>query len=288
MTGFGRASDSNETLHCNIELSSVNRKQCEVVVQMPRKLAELESQIRKTVVHTISRGRVNVSISLEANGESAPVVQIDTPKARALSEALNQLAHEINQPLSLSTSDILRTPDIITFTEQEVDVDAANSLIQSTLHGALEQLVQMRSREGDDLKADAIERTNKLINLTTEIESHAPSVIERYRNNLMRRLAETNLEIDLTDERILKEIGLFAEKCDISEEITRLRSHFDKFFEYLESDEPVGRSLDFMCQEINREFNTIGSKANDASLAQFVVSAKTELEKVREQIQNVE
>jgi uncharacterized protein (TIGR00255 family) len=123
---------------------------------------------------------------------------------------------------------------------------------------------------------------------TDEITEHAPAVLDRHRENLHRRLTEAGLEVDLDDERIIKEIAVFADRCDITEEITRLRSHFEKFRDYLGSDEPVGRPLDFLCQELNREFNTIGSKANDATLAQLIVNAKTELEKIREQVQNIE
>ena len=164
--------------------------------------------------------------------------------------------------------------------------------ILPALTAGLESLMTMRASEGSHLKKDTLDRLSILEAEAGFIESHAPAVLTRYRENLHKRLTDhmSGLEIDLTDERILKEIGLFAEKCDISEEITRLSSHFQKFREYLASagDQPVGRSLDFLCQELNREFNTIGSKANDAQLAQHVVNAKTELEKIREQIQNVE
>jgi len=146
----------------------------------------------------------------------------------------------------------------------------------------------MRASEGGHLKKDTLDRLSSLESEAKEIEVYSPTVLNKYRENLHKRLQESGLEIDLTDERLLKEIGLFAEKCDISEEITRLDSHFIKFREYLDSDQPAGRSLDFLCQELNREFNTIGSKANDAQLAQHVVNAKTQLEKIREQIQNVE
>ena len=161
-------------------------------------------------------------------------------------------------------------------------------MIMPALKAAISNLVEMRTREGDDLKQDTLDRLDTLETESSSIESHSPSVITRYRENLHRRLKESGLELDLSDERVLKEVGIFAERCDISEEVTRLRSHFAKFREYLDSSAPVGRSLDFLCQEINREFNTIGSKANDATLAQHVVTAKTELEKIREQIQNVE
>ena len=288
MTGFGRASHATDTLIANIEASSVNRKQGEIVVQLPRNYIELESSIRKYALEHISRGRVALSISIEHSSNAPTPISVDSNRAKALSDALKDLSHEIGHPLDITAADILRVPDIIKFENKNVCVDSARAAIFPALEEAIAKLVAMRAREGDDLKSDTLERLDLLETEAASIESHSPSVITRYRENLHRKLRESGLEIDLNDDRVLKEIGIFAERCDISEEVTRLRSHFSKFREYLDKPEPVGRSLDFLCQEINREFNTIGSKANDATLAQHVVTAKTELEKIREQIQNVE
>jgi len=288
MTGFGRASQATETLIASIEASSVNRKQGEIVVQLPRNYAELDSEVRKFVLGKISRGRVSINISLEQTDKAPSPISVDVKRAQALSDALKSLSHEIGQPLDITATDILRAPDIIKFEDKKVCIDSVREVIMPALESAITSLVEMRSREGDDLKQDTLDRLDTLETEANSIESHSPSVIARYRENLHRRLKESGLELDLSDERVLKEVGIFAERCDICEEVTRLRSHFSKFREYLDSSEPVGRSLDFLCQEINREFNTIGSKANDATLAQHVVTAKTELEKIREQIQNVE
>ena len=288
MTGFGRAAHATETLSASIEASSVNRKQAEIVVQLPRSYAELEAPIRKHVLEHVSRGRVAVSITISKTDNAPTPITVDSNRAKALSEALKELSHQIGHPLDISASDILRTPDIIKFEDKAVCIDTARETIFPALTEAIANLIEMRTREGNDLKQDTLERLAKLETEAVSIESHAPSVITRYRENLHRKLQETGLEVDLSDERVLKEIGIFAERCDISEEITRLNSHFARFREYLDEAQPVGRSLDFLCQEINREFNTIGSKANDATLAQHVVTAKTELEKIREQIQNVE
>lgn len=288
MTGFGRAAHATETLSASIEASSVNRKQAEIVVQMPRSYGELEAPIRKLVLEHVSRGRVAVSITISKTDNAPTPITVDSNRAKALSDALKELSHVIGHPLDISSSDILRTPDIIKFEDKAVCIDTARETIFPALKEAIANLIEMRTREGNDLKIDTLERLAKLEAEAISIESHAPSVIKRYRDNLHRKLQETGLEIDLSDERVLKEIGIFAERCDISEEITRLNSHFARFREYLAEAQPVGRSLDFLCQEINREFNTIGSKANDATLAQHVVTAKTELEKIREQIQNVE
>lgn len=288
MTGFGRASHATDNIVAHVEVSSVNRKQGEVVVQLPRCYAELESGIRKLALSKLSRGRININIQIEQSNDTPPPVSVDSARAKALSLALDQLSQQIGHPLDISAADILRVPDIIRFEENTIPADQAIEAISPAVTEALRQLVQMRKREGDDLKIDTEERLLTLEQTALAIETLAPSVVTRYRENLHRRLGESGLEIDLADERVLKEIGIFAERCDICEEITRLRSHFAKFREFLNLSEPVGRSLDFLCQEINREFNTIGSKANDATLAQHVVHSKTELEKIREQIQNVE
>ncbi|GAA5495733.1 UPF0701 protein HI_0467 [Rubritalea halochordaticola] len=288
MTGFGRASHATDSIVASVEASSVNRKQGEVVVQLPRSYAELEPEIRKHVLESVSRGRVNISISIDRTENSPSPIQIDTARAKALSDAFKTLSHDIGHPLEITSSDILRVPDIIRFDEDNLSLDLIREALFPALLEAVEKLVEMRTREGDDLKKDTLTRIETLEQEVAAITERAPSVVTRYRDNLHMRLRESGLEIDLADDRVLKEIGIFAERCDITEEITRLHSHFAKFREYLDTNAPVGRSLDFLCQEINREFNTIGSKANDAQLAQHVVKSKTELEKVREQIQNVE
>jgi len=288
MTGFGRAENATSTIAARVEASSVNRKQGEVVVQLPRAYAELEAGIRKIALQKLSRGRVSISIQLERPDGATSAIRINTSRARALEAAFTELSDAIDRPVQATSADFLRTPEILEFDEDPADPEDALKAITPALEGALDHMIAMRAREGQHLHDDIESRITILEAISTEIVSHAPSVLTRYRENLQRRLSESGVEVDLNDDRLLKEIGLFADRCDITEEITRLRSHFEKFREYLALDEPIGRPLDFLCQELNREFNTIGSKANDASLAQHIVNAKTELEKIREQVQNVE
>jgi len=290
MTGFGRGEYATSALIARIELSSINRKQAEVIVQMPRVYSELEADIRKLALKKISRGRLNINIQLEPASDASSDFKIDTKKVLALQLEIDRLnaLPDANLKLELTTADILRFPDILSADDNIIDVDTAKEAILPALKAGLDSFMAMRATEGSHLKQDTLDRLASLEEEAKQIEVYSPSVLKKYRENLHKRLQESGLEIDLTDERILKEIGLFAEKCDISEEITRLDSHFIKFREYLDSNEPAGRSLDFLCQELNREFNTIGSKANDAQLAQHVVNSKTQLEKIREQIQNVE
>ena len=288
MTGFGRAEHATNTLAARVEASSVNRKQGEIVVQLPRCYNELEAEIRKIALSKLSRGRVSISIQIEQAEGAASPIQINAQRARALETAFTELSEAIDRPLQPTSADFLRTPEILVFDQEQVSAEDAMAAIFPAVTEALDSMIAMRASEGQHLHDDTDARLNILEKISTEISSHAPSVVQHYREQLHRRLSEAELDIDLNDDRLLKEIGLFADRCDISEEITRLHSHFEKFRDYLSKDEPVGRPLDFLCQELNREFNTIGSKANDATLAQLIVNAKTELEKIREQIQNVE
>lgn len=291
MTGFGRAEHATDTLVARVEMSSINRKQSEVVIQLPRALNELDAQLRKIALGKISRGRLNINIQIERAAEVEAAIVIDTQKAKALQSELARLSSELDENLKLTAAELLRIPNILIESNEEITTEAALEAINPALEAALISLLEMRSKEGEHLKSDIVQRLDLLEKEALAIATHAPSVKTRYRENLYKKLSENGVEglnIDLDDERVLKEIAIFAERCDIAEEVTRLDSHFKLFREYLSSDQPIGRSLDFLCQELNREFNTIGSKANDATLAQHVVTCKTELEKIREQVQNVE
>jgi len=287
MTGFGRGTHAATHVVIRVEASSVNRKQGEVHFFMPRDLAELEARLRKHVLGRVTRGRVNINVTLEHPGGAGSGVRVNVAKARALKAAFLDMSRELDQEITPGASDYLRAPDVFLF-EEDYKVEEVWGAMKSALDEALDGLVQMRAEEGTDLKAELERILAHLGALTNEIEEHAPAVIANHRENLLRRLRDAELDLDAGDERVLKEVALFADRCDITEEITRLRSHFRKFHAYMNSSGVVGRSMDFLCQEINREFNTIGSKANDATLAQAVVNSKTELEKIREQVQNIE
>jgi uncharacterized protein (TIGR00255 family) len=288
MTGFGRGAAATDAWQATVEISSVNRKQAEVVVQAPRELNELDARIRKAVLAVVSRGRIQVSIHVERPQGTGANLRVDSELALAFSAAFADLAATVGHALLPSASDFLRHPGIIAIGSGEIDAEAAWLAIEPALADALVQLAAMRAREGEDLKADFISRLGGLVIFGLKISALAPARLLRQRELLTKRLRDAGLEIDLADERLVKEIALFADRCDISEELTRLDSHFAKFREYLDATEPPGRALDFLCQELFREFNTIGSKANDAAIAQTIVEAKTELEKIREQIQNLE
>ena len=288
MTGFGRGSSSSDQGSANIEVSGVNRKQAEVIIQGMRDFAELEARIRKQALASISRGRLQISIQLEpADGASQGVV-VDPHQAKAFEAAFSELSEVLGREIRPVAGDFIKAPGIIRLEDKGLDEETGWQLIEQALKQALKQFFEMRGREGEELAADLRSRLATIRGLRAEIGDCAPARPERYRAMLLKRLSDAGLELDLSDEKVQREVALFADRCDISEELTRLDAHFAAFDEFIASNDPVGRPLDFLCQELNREFNTIGSKASDALIAQKVVAAKTELEKIREQVQNVE
>lgn len=288
MTGFGRGEHSGPELTAQVEIASVNRKQADIHFNLPRELMVLESDLRKLVLARVSRGRVNVAIHLEKKETRTGGIVVDEARAKELDLAFQLLSKSLGRPIELSAADFLRAPEIFSFGEGGLCPDKASEVIRPALESALDGLMTMRAAEGADLKKDLLSRLAILEKATKTIAAETPIIVARQRDLLHSRLRDAGIELDLEDDRLLKEIALFADRCDVSEESTRLDSHLSRFRSYLDSDEPVGRSLDFLCQEINREFNTIGSKANNAGVGQTVVEGKTELEKIREQVQNLE
>lgn len=289
MTGFGRGTHTTENWLANVEAVSINRKQIEIVANLPRPLQSLESSLRQATLPHISRGRIQISVKLEKPDASRSAIRINTELAKSFEAAFSELSQTIGRTLSPTPADFIRHPGILDTGEMDdIDPNVAWQAISPALEEAIKNLNIMRASEGTHLKTDLLERLAKLGEFTIIISSQAPFRPGRQRDLLLKRLSGLGLPLELDDERLLREIALFADRCDISEEITRLESHFGKFREYVASGDAAGRSLDFLCQELFREFNTIGSKANDALIAQTVVEAKTELEKMREQVQNVE
>jgi len=288
MTGFGCGEALNDDLIYRVEVASVNRKQADIVVNLPRELSALDSRIRKQVSEVVSRGRINVGISLKSAEAQGGSLTINLPLAEEYAAAIAKLEERLGLNGLVSRFDPSRAPGVIQLGETLPEPEDAWPFVQKALKESLSKLLEMRSTEGAHLKSDLESRLAALKSFLQQISEQAPSVVKRHRENLIKRLDSAGIELNLDDERLIKEIGLFADRCDISEEVTRLQSHFAQCHKYFESDEAVGRPLDFLVQEMGREINTIGSKANDASIAQIIVESKTELEKIREQIQNIE
>jgi uncharacterized protein (TIGR00255 family) len=288
MTGYGRAETDHGGTKFSVELNSVNRKQSDIVVNLPRDLAELEPRIRQTINENISRGRTNVVVTFHNGQNGVRNLALDADLARSYHEAMRALQKELDAPGEITISTILQAPGVLRFPERAVSAEEAWSAIDRALRAALADLIKMREREGRHLAKDLIHRLKAMRKKLKEIRALHPEVVKRYRTALLDRLQKAGLPIATDDERLLKEISFFADRADISEELTRVESHLAQFAHHLRKNEPVGRTLEFITQEIFRELNTLGAKANDAPISQRVVACKAELEKIREQVQNLE
>jgi len=289
MTGFGRAESAVHDLRCAVELSSVNRKQSDIDVRLPREWAVLEADVRRVVAAAVTRGRVQVQISLEFSGESGSALQVDHGLAKQYISALAGLDAEHFGSRGFTVDALLRAPGVFTVAESEShSAEHVWPLVESMVNKALAAWNEARTREGAHLVQDISARLTTLRGLLESIKAEAPRVPVLQREAMQKRLADAGLPLPLDDERLLKEIAIFADRCDISEETARLAGHLDEFTRLLQSGEPSGRALDFLTQEMHREVNTIGSKANNAGIAHLVVAGKTEVERIREQVQNIE
>jgi uncharacterized protein (TIGR00255 family) len=288
MTGFGRSTHHSPLYHATVELSSVNRKQAELAFSASRDLSTLEPRIRQYALQCISRGRLQVTLHVSRVAADAGPLDVDLSMVRALEEAYRKISLETGRDIMPGASDFLRVPGIIRLQESALEVEQAWEVIEPALYEAMAHFQESRRQEGQTLLQDFLQRLQVLENTLKQIESAAAGRAAKQAESLRKRLADLDCPISAEDERVCKEIALFADRCDVSEEITRLDCHLAKFHQYLEESEAPGRALDFLCQEIHREFNTIGSKASDSAISQAVVHAKTELEKIREQVQNIE
>jgi uncharacterized protein (TIGR00255 family) len=289
MTGYGRGDCSQDGFKITVELSSVNRKQSEIAVTLPREMEMLEAQMRDVINKQISRGRLTVRVTLHSGGNSAARMHLNVPLAKAYTRELNKLAKQLKLSGTVTLDHLVRAPGVFQTDEEIAEEENFWPAVEKALKKALTDLVKMRVREGEHLRRDLIERIAIMRQAATHVLTHAPKVAERYREQLIERIKSANLETPAPDdERLLKEVVYFADRSDITEELTRLQSHFQQFDDCLKTSEPVGRTLDFLAQEMNREINTIGSKANDSLISREVVTLKAELEKFREQAQNVE
>ncbi len=288
MTGFGEGSASAGGIRVMVEMSSVNRKQLDVNISLPRNLVALDAQVQGLVRKEFSRGRISGIVRVEAAAGSAGVVKMDSKLAAQYVEGLRQIAKKLKLPDDLGAETLARLPGLVSIEQDKLDADHVTDVLGQAMAKALCGLAKMRSAEGRALEKDLRNRLSLLEGRMKAIKGLAGHVVESYREKLFQRLEDAGLEDLAADERMVKEIALFADRCDISEELTRLKIHLGQARKLLRSTEPVGRTFDFLCQELFREINTIGSKANEVEITRQVVDFKTELERIREQVQNVE
>jgi uncharacterized protein (TIGR00255 family) len=290
MTGYGRGECARDGFKITVEASSVNRKQAEIYTNLPREMETLETQVRDVINRQVARGRVTVRVTLHsAEGKLSARMHLNVPLAKAYASELAKLAKQLKLSDPITLDQIIRAPGVYQTDEDLADAEDLWPAVEKSLNEALGGLVKMREREGAHLAKDLSTRIAIMKKSAERIQKQAPVTAENYRRQLIERIKSAGLEsIAADDERMLKEIVLFADRSDISEELTRLQSHFVQFADCCKAKEPVGRTLDFLAQEMNREINTIGSKANDGLISREVVTLKAELEKFREQAQNVE
>lgn len=290
MTGYGRGECVQDGLKVTAELSSVNRKQAEIAVNLPRELEMLEAPLRDLVHRHVARGRLTGRVTVHTSaGNAAAQRHINVPLARAYARELAQLARQLKLSGEVTLDHLVRAPGVFQTDADLAGVEDLWPAVQKAVRQALVALVKMREREGAHLEKDLAARIAVMRRCVARVRTQAPKAAARYRTQLVERIQSAGLNAPAPDdERLLKEVVLFADRSDISEELTRLQSHFQQFEDGRQSNEPVGRLLDFLAQEMNREVNTIGSKANDAVISKQIVVLKAELERFREQAQNVE
>ncbi len=289
MTGYGRAVVLKDGLRAEVELSSVNRKQLDISLSIPRALSSLESRIHEEIARVLSRGRVTATILVRSTGNAARYdVQLNEPLARSYLDALRRHAVKLKVRDDLGLSHVLALPGVVHVESPDEDSERIWVVLRPALIKALDRLDRMRKKEGAALSRDLLARVDVLHQLAQEVGALSPAAVVRYRETLKGRLASMRDELGISDERLEREALLFADRTDITEETTRIASHLKQVRELLRGGEPAGKPLDFLAQELNREINTVGSKANDAAIAQRVVQFKTELERLREQVQNIQ
>ncbi|TYS70653.1 YicC family protein [Sutcliffiella horikoshii] len=287
MTGFGRAEATQGPYQILVEMKSVNHRFCEINIRMPKQFLAMEETMKKVVSSYLQRGRIEMFITIEGQDTQDKHLNVDWELLSAYIDSIHKVKDRYQISGSIEINDILKLENVFTIMETQTGMEAIGELLLEQIHSASKQLVAMRSAEGDQLKKDIITHLNFIGTMSEQLAELCPTVVEAYRLRLEKKLKEY-LGSQIDEQRILAEAAIFADKADINEELKRINSHLGQFTQSLHSTGPVGRKLDFLVQELNREVNTIGSKANNANIANLVVEMKACLEKIKEQVQNIE
>lgn len=289
MTAYGRGECTLEDRVFTAEIKSVNNRYRDVILRMPKSLQILEGEIRSQISSKIRRGRVEVSIQVEKNGEEESYdLELNLPLVRSYLKIFTQLSDEFGLDKKISPDYICQMKDVILINSEEVNIDESRAGLQEVLKLALDSLDVMKIQEGNAIEKDFQKRLDLTGKHLDNIEERSPLVVEEYIERLKDRIKNISKDIEIDQNRLAQEVAIFADRCDITEEIVRARSHLDQFRNYMSADDSIGRRLEFLIQEINREFNTVSAKASDSYISTRVVEVKAELEKLREQVQNVE
>lgn len=287
MTGFGRCEVAEDGVVVSLRVSSVNRKNLEVICSLPKELQQLDRKVQERVRSIAARGRFQFSTEVRKDGAASAGMPSDQQFDAAI-EHLKAIADRHGAEFTIDASLLVQVSRLLEKEDAGLPEKTAEKLLFKAVDTALADLNEMREKEGAALKTDLVSRRQNLVTLVDQVKKEAPGMVAKYRENLLARLEQGGLELDVNDDRVLREIALFADRCDISEEITRLDSHFEQFAELIEKKEPIGRPLEFLLQEVGREINTSGSKASSIEVSRLVLEMKNELERVREQVANVE
>lgn len=288
MTGFGRAVKELDGYVITVELKSVNHRYFEFSSHCPRQYGFIEEKIKSFINSGVARGKVECYVGIDALNTESADVEINNTLASAYVKALRNIAQTYNLKEDFGASTLSRFQDVLIVKKAEEDEDKIWSLVKEVATEALDKFVEMRSTEGKKLYDDIYSRSSFILNCVSFIEERSPQTVREYNDKLIARVHELIGDVSLDENRIIQEVAIYADKVAVAEETVRLRSHIEQLREFLSSDEAVGRKMDFLVQEINRETNTIGSKCNDVDIARKVVDMKAEIEKIREQIQNIE
>ena len=288
MTGFGRAQASVEGYNITVEIRSVNHRYFEFYAKIPRTYSFLEEKIKSTLSTGISRGKVECSVQIEATADESVVVSVNEPLARGYVDAIGSIAETFALKDDLTALSLARFSDVLSITKAPVDEDALWEKVEPVIKEALNGFIAMRETEGAKLSKDVLSRGELILENVSYIEERSPETVKQYSEKLLERMRNVLGDTQIDEARILTEAAIYADKVAVAEETVRLRSHIDQLRTMIQSSEAIGRKLDFLVQEINREANTIGSKAQDVDIARRVIDIKAEVEKIREQIQNIE
>lgn len=288
MTGYGKGQGSTEEVALTVEIRSVNHRYSDMNVKAPRSLLALEGEIKKIVSRRLKRGKIDIFINQEFEAFATSIPTLNHPLATAYVELFERIRTSFPVDGGIPLSLLLAQRDVIVLKEAVPAEEAVRSCLETALDKALENIERMRVAEGEATRIDMEARIENVQNMLTQIESRAPQVPWEWQAKISERLDRLAKDFEWDPQRVAQEVAVFADRCDISEEIIRFKSHLNQFMALFDAAEPVGRQMDFLVQELNREVNTMGSKSNDAELTRLVVAIKSELEKVREQVQNVE
>ena len=290
MTGFGRGEKVFDTRKYSIEIKSVNSRFCDISIRMPRMFNYLDTDIRRVITDRLIRGKIDVFVNFEDQGEAGQVVTVNAGLARGYSEAAKAISAVTGREDDMGVERIALFQDVLSITQKEIDEEATAKELMEALNLAIDGMLEMRKREGDNLVKTILTKVSSLETLRGEVVTRSPSVVEAYKQKLAARINEilTSEQREFYDDnRLAAEVAIFADKCAIDEEMARLSSHFSQARKILAEEETVGKKMDFLVQEINREINTTGSKANDIEITSRVLTMKNLVEEIREQIQNL-